>query len=274
MSIANYTEHRAAFSALLKEDCDKPILLFKGESSMGKSTLIRHCRTQIDNNIIHVLVDLRSTTNVLQIFYKLTECLPAEQLDNFKRQVDDLNRRFNINININGNTLKGDNNTLNVELNALFENTTLEQRADRYTALTKAWTKEINNLNSLCILLIDVYEKASSEIKLWIDGDLLNCAAKSGQLRVMIAGQNVPESLEWEHCCDFKELIGVHDAAEWIPVVGAMGRKAPEEPLLTYLAAGCSIFKGNPDKIVQWIKANFPVSTQLEAIHVEQKNER
>lgn len=269
MSIANYKEHRAAFSALLKEDCDKPILLFKGESSMGKSTLIRHCRTQIDKNTIHVLVDLRTTTNVLQIFYKLTECLPVEHFDNFKQQVDELNRRFNI--NINGNKLEGDNNTLTVELNALFEDTTLEQRADRYTALTKAWAKEINNLNGLCVLLIDVYEKASSEIKLWIDGDLLNCAAKSGQLRVMIAGQSVPESLEWEHCCESKELVGVHDAAEWIPVVSAMGRKAPKEPLLTYLTAMCSLLDGNPDKIVQWIKAKFPVSTQLEAIHVEQK---
>ncbi|MGZ8182832.1 MAG: AAA family ATPase [Methylobacter sp.] len=255
MSIANYREHRKAFSALLEADCGKPILLFKGESGMGKSTLIKYCRTQIDKDINHVLIDLRTTSNFLQIFDKLAECLTSEHFDNFRERLGELNRQLNI--NVTGNTQAGVGNMINVELNALFENTTPEQRAERYTALTKAWAKEINNLDKPCVLLIDVYEKANSEIKQWIDGDLLNCAAKSTQMRVVIAGQNLPESLEWEHCSELKELVGVHEATEWLPVVSAMGRRTPEEPLLTYLVAMCSIFKGNPDDIVKWIKT-FP----------------
>lgn len=255
MSIANYKEHRKAFSTLLEANCSKPILLFKGESGTGKSTLMEHCRTQIQKDIHQVSVDLRSTTNAMQIFLQTGRRLNWDCFDNFQQQVGELNRQFNI--NVNGNTQAGVGNMINVELKALFDNTTPEQRTERYSTLTNAWAEDINKLDHPCVLLFDVYEQASSEIKNWIDGDFLSCVADSQKMRVVIAGKSVPESFGWNHCCELKKLYGVHEAEEWLPVIQAMGRIVPEQNPIDFLAGICHALNGNPAAIVKAIE-NFP----------------
>jgi hypothetical protein len=255
MCIANYREHTQAFNFLLDKDCNKPILLFKGESGTGKSTLMEHCRTLIQKDIYQVSVDLRNTSNVMQIFFQTGRCLTWDCFENFTQQLGELNRQFNI--NVNGNTQAGVGNMINVELKALFENTTPEQRAERYTALTNAWSEDINNLDSQCVVLLDVYEQASTEIKRWIDGDFLSCVADSKQMRVVIAGQTVPQSFEWSRFCELKELYGVRDAEEWLPVIRAKGRRIPIEPQLIFLAGICHALNGNPGAIAKVIDG-FP----------------
>jgi energy-coupling factor transporter ATP-binding protein EcfA2 len=255
MSIANYREHRQAFKALLEANCSKPILLFKGESGTGKSTLMEYCRSNIHQDIHQVPVDLRNTTNAMQIFLQTVRHLSWDYFDNFRQQVSELNRQFKI--DINSNTQAGVGNVINVELKALFENTTPEQRAERYTTLTHAWTEDINKLDKPCILLLDVYDQAKTEIKGWIDGDFLSCAADSKQMRVVIAGQSVPESFSWNHCCELKKLYGVHEAEEWLPVIRAMGRIVPAQNPLDFLAGICHALNGNPAAIVKAIE-NFP----------------
>lgn len=255
MSIANYKEHREAFKALLSEDCGKPILLFQGKSGTGKSTLLEFCRNQIASNGYQILVDLRNTSNVMQIFSQSGRRLTWECFNNFKSHLNDLSRQFNI--NVNENTQAGVGNTINVELKALFENTTLEQRAERYTALTNAWIADMDQLDKPCVLLFDVYEKANSEIKRWIDGDFLSCVTDSQQIRVVIAGQSVPDSFEWKHCCELKELYGVHEAEEWLPVIKAKGRVIPAQNPIDYLAGICDALNGNPSAIIEIIN-RFP----------------
>ncbi|MFI3189978.1 hypothetical protein BCS42_07415 [Crenothrix sp. D3] len=255
MSIANYKEHRSAFSALLEKDCDKPILLFKGESGTGKSTLLEHCRTQIHQDIYSVSVDLRNTSNVMQIFSQMGRRLTWDCFDNFKQQLGELNRQFNI--NVNGNTQAGVGNMINVELKALFDNTTPEQRTEHYTALTNAWAEDINALNKPCVLLLDVYEDANSEIKRWINGDFLSCASDSRQMRVVIAGKSVPESFEWNHCCELKQLYGVHDAKEWLSVIKSKKKIIPAQNPMDFLAGICHALNGNPSAIARVIDG-FP----------------
>jgi energy-coupling factor transporter ATP-binding protein EcfA2 len=255
MCIANYKEHRQAFKALLETDCSKPILLFKGESGTGKSTLMKYCRTLIPSDSHQFLVDLRNTNNVMQIFLKTGARLGWDYFENFQQQIGELNRQLNI--NIDGNTQAGVGNMINVELKALFENTTPEQRAERYTALTYAWAKDINNLNKPCLLLLDVYEQAQTEIKGWIDGDFLSCAADSRQIRVVIAGQSIPESFEWSHCCEIKELDGVHEAEEWLLAIKAMGRVVPSPSPIELLRGFCIALNGNPAAIMKFIE-KFP----------------
>ncbi|MFI3122296.1 MAG: hypothetical protein QX191_03795 [Methylococcaceae bacterium] len=255
MSIANYKEHTKAFNSLLHKNCNKPILLFKGGSGTGKSFLMEHCRAQIQGDVHQVLVDLRATSNVMQIFLQTGRRLSWECFDNFKQHVGELNRQLNI--NVNGNTQAGVGNMINVELKALFDNATLEQRDERYSTLTNAWAEDINNLDNPCVLLLDVYESANSEIKRWITGDLLSCAVDSAQMRVVVAGQDVPESFGWNHCSELKELYGVPEAEEWLPVIKALGRRIPIEPQLTYLAGICHALKGNPGAIAKVIEG-FP----------------
>jgi energy-coupling factor transporter ATP-binding protein EcfA2 len=255
MSIANYKEHRQAFKALLEANCSKPILLFKGKSGNGKSTLMEHCQTQIHQDIHQVLVDLRSPTNVMQFFYKSAERLNWDSFEHFKKYLNELTQEFNI--NVNGNTQAGVGNMINVELKTFFESTTLEQRAERYTVLTHAWAKDINNLDHPCVLLLDAYEKAHTEFQDWVTRDLLNSAANSQHIRVVVAGQSVPDSFEWKHRSVIKELDGVHEAEEWLPVIKAMGRVVPSPSPIELLRGFCIALNGNPAAIKKLIE-KFP----------------
>lgn len=148
-------------------------------------------------------------------------------------------------------------NVISVELKALFENTTPEQRAERYTTLTYAWAEDINKLDHPCLLLFDVYEKSSSEVKGWIDGDFLSCAADSQQLRVVIAGKSIPESFEWKNRSEIKELDGVHEAEEWLLVIKAMGRVVSSPNPIELLRGFCIALNGNPAAIMKFIE-KFP----------------
>ncbi len=251
MTIANYKEHRQAFEALLEIDCSKPILLFKGESGNGKTTLMRHCQTLIHQDIYQVLVDLKHPINVIHFLYKSAQSLNWDYLDRLSEPTQ------RIDIDINGNTQVGVGNTINVTLKAFYEKNVLQQRAERYMALTHVLGKFINNLDHPCVFLIDHYEKADAEFKDWVARDLLSSAAKYQQMRVVIAGQSVPDSSEWTHCRVIKELDGVHEAEEWLPVIKAMAREVPSPSPIELLRGFCIALNGNPDAIMKLIE-KFP----------------
>jgi hypothetical protein len=243
MSIANYKEHRQAFNNLLQADCDKPILLFKGKVGIGKSTLVEYCCDSVTNTHYAYFNFKNHTKNIQQVFYTLAENLKLENVDDFLEIIPS--------VNIGGNTQAGVGNVINVELNQNI----LIQRAEYHTKLTKRLVKEANRFQDPFIIFIDTYEKANTEIQSWIKGDLLNCVKIENKLRVVIAGQNVPEiSHEWKRYSILKELHGVHEAEEWLPVIDAKRKKSPPSE---FLKSFCAFANGNPSKMLEYIEA-FP----------------
>jgi ABC-type lipoprotein export system ATPase subunit len=102
MDIANYTEHREAFKLLLGHNCKKPILLLKGQSGMGKSTLLECFDNHIQENEIHrVIVDLRSTYNIMQVFLDTVRCLGWGYFCNLSKSINSFDNQLNINIEKN-----------------------------------------------------------------------------------------------------------------------------------------------------------------------------
>jgi energy-coupling factor transporter ATP-binding protein EcfA2 len=248
MSIANYKEHRNAFSALLEKDCDKPILLFKGESGMGKSTLMKHC-WQLVKTRPHLYLDFKeSTTNIMQIFDKLAYKLGLDGVDCL------LN---NPNINFSSNIQAGVGNTMNVEMN--YHNP--EQWNMYLIQLTKALLKNIDEFDNDFILLMDTYENTNGEIQKWVQSNLLPSVENHKKLRVIIAGKSVPDqNSEWETCCKLKELQGVHEAEEWLPIIELMGRKELSLESLELFKCFCRDYtKGSPSEIIKFIET-FPLA--------------
>jgi hypothetical protein len=155
-------------------------------------------------------------------------------------------------IQINRNWLGGINNHISVAL----QNESQDVREHRRVALTEAWFDDLRNFDQPVLFALDTYEQATIEVQEWISGPFLSRASQSQQVRVLVAGQKVPDekNIEWGHCCETRHLYGVPEAEHWLPVVQAMGRYFPDSNPLSWLAGACHISKGNPSMIMQMIQ--------------------
>lgn len=103
---------------------------------------------------------------------------------------------------------------------------------------------------------MDTFESATAEVAEWISGPLLARVANTPPVRVVVAGQQVPDenNIEWCQCCAVYDLRGVREARYWMPVVQSLGRRVPSED---YLAGICDALKGQPLAIMIQIQT-FP----------------
>ncbi len=155
-------------------------------------------------------------------------------------------------VNIDRNWLLGINNHISVALHA--DNP--QDRSYRRAALTEAWFEDVQQLAEPFLVVFDTYEAATAEIQEWLSGPFLARVATADPLRVVIAGQTVPDKLniEWSQCCHEHRLYGVPEARHWLPVIEAMGRYIPDEPPLIWLAGVCHALQGKPAEIIKIIE--------------------
>jgi len=258
-TIADYEDQRRAFAALTRPDCDHRILLLHGESGSGKTTLLTHCQSGIPATARHVSIQLRgSTVDMAEIFYRAGRALSWAQLQQFTGQVAQLQRAASV--KIDRNWLLGINNHISVALQA----DSPQDRGHRRAALTEAWFEDVQALREPFLVVFDTYEQANADIQEWLSGPFLARAATAGPLRVVIAGQCVPDkhNIEWGHCCHEHRLYGVPEAKHWLPVIEASGRYIPNESPLNWLAGVCHALGGRPAAIVQVI-AGLPQRKDL-----------
>ena len=260
-SFANYQKQREAFMALLNPDCEKRIMLFHGESGTGKTALIMTCKNYVCEPVYYVPIQLRNTVvNVAELFSRTGRLIGWNRFPNFTRKVARLNKAPDLKLNIQDNKQIGMDNMIKIAMTT--ENHS--DRMERQVHLTEAWFEDINKIEIPILLAMDTYEQAATEMKEWVSGPFLYRAAYCNNIRVVIAGREVPESnnIEWGHCCDLHELYGVMEAEHWLPVVENLGRMIPKEPQLTYLEGICDALSGRPDAMMKIIQA-FPRKQQL-----------
>ncbi len=252
--LADYQDERAAFNALLEPDCRQRILLLRGESGIGKTTLVQACLDEMPRGMPCICIQLlRSAVSVAEIFYRGGDRLGWEHLPNFTAQVAEL--QGTPRIQVDSNWLTGINNRINVALHA----ETPSDQESRQAILTGAWFDDLKRLPAPILLALDIYEQATQQVADWISGPLLARVAEGGALRVLVAGQKVPDdkNIEWGNCCMLRELPGVREAKHWLPVVDALGRQIPGEPL-AWLAGVCYALKGRPSEIRKVIESLPP----------------
>ena len=254
--LANYGEHLALFRTLLADDCRQSVLLFRGESGVGKTALLNACVTEAKRKAdeIHcVSIQLRyAYVSIAEIFYRLGGYIGWPHLANFMARVAAFQEAPTI--NIEKNWMVGQNH-ISVALHA-------ESPADRQlrqAALTDAFFHDLRALSQPLLIVMDTYEDAHTEVQQWLDGPFLSRVAQTLQVRVLVAGQQVPDAhnIEWGFCCQAQDLYGVHEAAHWLPVVAAMNRIIPAPDPHSWLAGICHALKGRPNAIMQIIE-NLP----------------
>lgn len=246
--LADYLEHREAFRAFVAPDGDSRILLFSGQSGSGKTTLLGACLQEIPKHVTTVPIQMRgSATTVSEILRRVGDRRGWPAMPNFIDALQALPQ-----VQVDANKLVGVGNQINVALNV-----PPADRAQRRAALTEAWFADLRALDRPYLLAIDTYEDAIPDVQEWLAGPFLARAVTTPTLRVLIAGQTVPDTnnIEWGHCCAHHELFGVREAAHWLPVVEAMGRYIPVEDPLIWLSGVCYALKGAPKDIVQVIES-------------------
>jgi energy-coupling factor transporter ATP-binding protein EcfA2 len=250
-NIANYQAERLAFNELVQPECERRILLFEGKSGSGKSTLLTHCRTHIPKESHHIPVDLRGTSlSLAGLFFKMMRQLKNELFRAFSDKVAELSGRSAVELK---NVAQwGNENQIHVAL----QGSTNLSREERLAALTNAWFSDMQAVQRQCVVMMDTFEQANDEMKEWVSGDFLTEVANSENLRVMVAGQCVPDvsRIEWGHCCEKWILDGVREAIHWMPVVEALGKSIPSVEPFGFLQGICSAFEGDPAKIIEFIK--------------------
>lgn len=247
--IADYVEERALFDALLLAETQHRILLFQGESGMGKSRLLMACLEKV-TSIRHIPVDFKGTAvSVAEVFYRTGDRLGWEHFPHFLAAIGTLEGPQAV--KIDSNRLLGINQK--IELALTIEK--VDDRERQVAELTKAWFGDLLNLGFDLLFIFDTYEQATEPVQRWLAGPFLVRAAGNPRLRVLIAGQKVPESrnIEWGYCCQTRQLAGVRDPAHWESVVTALNRHIPYS-LRDYLAGICQAYSGRPDAIMNFIE--------------------
>lgn len=245
--LANYEEQQQHFLGLLDPRARNHILMFQGESGSGKTRLLESCIRAVPAYIPYLSVQLRgSATTTAHLFYRLGRRVGWARLPAFTRQVAALC----------GMPHQGGDAAWQLDIRQHLERTLqvedLSARRQRGNSLTDAWFADAHTFQTPLLLILDTYEDATVEFNQWFSQQFLPWIADSQTVRVLVAGQKVPElSSDWRHCCSYHRLTGVHEAAAWLPVAQAMGRQVHS---LDYLAGACAAFRGNPGKILEFIQ--------------------
>jgi energy-coupling factor transporter ATP-binding protein EcfA2 len=252
--VANYENEQRAFRALLRPKCNERILLYRGLSGSGKTTLLKYFIELVPSTIVNMTIQMReSAVSLVEIFSRASQGLPTKNLVGFITHLKNLNR--GISGKIDKNWLGGINNQIQFVLNAPDP----KDREQRSVELTDVWFNDLAGYKKPFVILFDTFEQANMEVREWISGPFLSRVAKTPNVRVIVAGQQVPDSnnIEWGYCSSKHELYGVRDAKHWMPIVKAMNRKIDTQEIespMSWLAGICHALKGNPAEIMKVIE--------------------
>jgi GTPase SAR1 family protein len=250
---ANYGDEQCLYQELLRVEPESRILLFRGDSGTGKTTLLEHCLHQLPfpMKMCRIIVDFKGgAVNLAKLFNEIGREIGWASLPQFQARMDGLEGPRTV--TIDHNPMYGIGNRINVLLSPEDPMT----REYRLAALSEALLGDLSIVPDGILLVLDSYEQATAGTKEWIEGYLLNWLDKLLQLRVLIAGKSVPApTLSWRRLQRTRHLRGVREAKQWLEVVRRMRPLQPEESTLYWLEGLVRAYNGRPDMIMMVIES-------------------
>lgn len=251
LSLANYTYEQKLFGELIQSVSEPNILLFQGESGTGKSVLIEHC-LRTASHIPSVFMKLQSGGSIATLFTAMGSKQGWHRLPHFIQMVAAL--------------VEEPDNTddpvwrmgMRRHLEHIGKISDRESQLSRYQLLTDAWFADAQQLEVPFLLAVDGYEKASSLFDEWFSQEFLAGVANVPNMRVLVGGQKVPQSREaWSFCASLQDLQGIQEAVIWLKWATDAGYQIPSLEMLSGVVLALA---GNPSKIIEVIKTQFPRS--------------
>jgi hypothetical protein len=193
------------FVKLISGQTAQRILLLHGPSDRGKSSLL----TEFENLSLsnHGLgcarAEFKNGPSLREVLFSLSQDLPGVRFARFHRDL---------------------------ERNAV-------------EPLRTAFLQDISESLQPVVLLLDTYEDATDEARQWVEQHLFNLARRFDGLRIVVAGQQVPQvqGTRWESLAIRRELPPITDAAHWCryarDVLNVPVTEAPDEHITTMVKA-------------------------------------
>ena len=287
--LANCTEELKLFREIVTGKNPNRIFLIEGESGIGKTSLLSQFHAQCPSDIPCVSIDLKSTpSGIHYIFNTLRRRLGSENFSNLDNQVKEFLKGDNINVTVSENELRGENQKIQVVLNfdrdtekllrnvnsgfhmsvpisSVTESDSTEHsvvhpikkrdesiRESRLSAMTNALFQDLRKIEQSICLIFDTFNQASYELKSWLGGEFLSEVADSRNLRIVIAGQQVPNpTIEWMNLREQRCLEAINNVEEWWAFAQNERLTCPKDAVKAITLA----FDGKPDDIVKTLTA-------------------
>jgi hypothetical protein len=245
--MADYSNPRKRCKILLTLNPTYRVLLLHGNSGMGKSTILKFCREEIvrtGSSICCVDVDFRQAgVDVAEILF----CIGAKwgERPTLARRLRDMEGRLP-DMSVDSDLLD-----LKKRIGAALQVEDRTDREYRRVQLTDALFQDAESFGRRTIVLFDAYEKAPRGVQEWISGPFLRGVHESNSMRIVIAGQDIPQTTNGDWRCYYEKLSGVIQPKYWMPFLQGKVPQNHAETLLNYL---CPALKGRPLDISQIIE--------------------
>ena len=256
--LANRTQELKTLREIVTGKNSRRIFLIEGKSGSGKTNLLGQFCYQCPSHILCVAIDLKSAqSGIHYIFNTLRRRLGSQNFPHLDRQVKEFLKRDNINVTVSGSKMRGRDQQLQVILN--FEQDTEKLlrvdesiRKFRLSAMKNALFQDLRMIQQPICLIFDTFNEASDELKSWLGGEFLSEVVDSPNLRIVIAGQQVPKpTIEWMNLHESCPLEAINDVEEWWKFAQNKQLVCTRDAVKAIALA----FDGKPDDIVKTLTA-------------------
>ena len=263
MRLANRTKEVEFFKKMLLGQVTQRILLIEAASGMGKTSLLAEFASLCPARVKAVLVkiDLKSAqTGISHVFWRIQDDFGEEYFKDFNAEITGFLRAgigaSGNQIEVSGNQIHGTANQIQVILNAETE----ETRNMRLSKLQVAFFRDLKAIKKPIVMIFDTFNSASPSVANWIGGDFLAKVAKVEDIRVVIAGQSIPQqTIEWEDLAERHCLNEITDIDAWHLFSQAKGFPYEKGELQAFV----KILNGHPKKIVDALESEAPTWKKL-----------
>ena len=229
----------AFFEAVLAGQTEGRILLVEGESSWGKSILLREFIRCKPKDFHFADIDFKAGgTSLTEFLSRICDKLGQERFPCLREELHNISHGP---FNIMRNLMVGRN-----RISLFVPQRDEQENQARISALTDTFFSDVRKIGK-AIIILDTFEKANENIQKWLTDAFLPRVQLSPNLYVVIGGQRIPElSMEWQ--CEHILLGGISHEY-WYQYAVSLGVSVDIE----YIRGICDFTKGNPYAMKNYI---------------------
>jgi predicted ATPase len=193
--IADRHDEVDCFLELVSNHCGQKIMMLKGPSNRGKSTLLQELRriAMEFQSIVVASANLKGGVTLPEVLNCISQELAGSiQFPRYKQALEHNPR-----------------------------------------AIDQAIIEDIVAAGTPTVIFIDTFEEAARDCRQWIESQLLPFVIRHNAVRVVITGHRVPDPPErWNNWIRVQELLPICEAVHWCRYRDTLGVESPSDALI------------------------------------------